>query len=46
MDLLGISYMMLEDHVLSTNILPFSTYIDPYDDVCEILSGLFEGNLK
>ncbi|CAD8076928.1 unnamed protein product [Paramecium sonneborni] len=46
MDLLGISYLMLEDHVLQTNILPFSTYIDPNDDVCEIISGFFEGNLK
>ncbi|CAK60384.1 unnamed protein product (macronuclear) [Paramecium tetraurelia] len=46
MDLLGISYSMLEDHVLSTSTLPFSTYIDPNDDVSEILSGLFEGNLK
>lgn len=46
MDLLGISYLMLEDHVLSTKVLPFSTYIDPYDDISEILSELFEGNVK
>lgn len=36
---------MLEDYVLKTKILPFSTYIDPNDDVSEIISGLFEGNI-
>lgn len=46
MDLLGIGDEMLEDHVLKTNLLPFSSYIDPNDDVCEILSGMFEGNVK